>query len=525
MVREDEIRSEDTGSARKEAAAEAAHRIIPSQWASSLLPLFWSAVEQTGDHILITDREGRILYVNPAFERATGFTASEVIGKTPAILNSGLHDPEFFFLLWRTIGNGDVFRATFINRKKNGELFHEEKTISPIAAADGTLTHFLSTGRDVTERIHEHERNVALRNRLRIAANEWRTTIDGIEFAILLLNRDGHIRRTNKAASELTGVSVDRVRGHSLASLGGNLWLRCEHLLTLAWNRPPEMGQQHDIVEEPDHTWELSVTVQYDADANDEFAIVIVRDITRLRRLEESLRRTQVMSALGALVAGVAHEIRNPLFAISATLDAFEEDMLSEGGFGQLAARLRAEVNRLSTLMQNLFDYGRPAGDARVAGDLAEASRDAVQSNLAEAGFANVTLEELYGTDTIVMQEHEQLVRALGNVIRNAIQHSPAGSTVTIEMRREDNGGPRPVVWSVRDRGKGFYAGDLARVLDPFFTRRRGGTGLGLSIVQRTVESHGGELEIGNHPGGGALVLVHFPIAESDDPCLIGEMT
>ena len=109
-----------------------------------------SAVEQTADHVIITNQEGVIEYVNPAFEKLTGFSQAEAIGKTPRIVKSGRMEPGFFEKLWKTILAGKVFRADFINRKKSGELYYEEKIITPIRNDRGRITHFVSTGRDIT---------------------------------------------------------------------------------------------------------------------------------------------------------------------------------------------------------------------------------------------------------------------------------------------------------------------------------------------------------------------------------------
>jgi diguanylate cyclase (GGDEF)-like protein/PAS domain S-box-containing protein len=122
------------------------------------------AIEQTADLVLITDVKGFIEYVNPAFELHTGFRRSELAGQRPSMLRSGRHGRSFYAKLWRTILSGEVFRGVLVNRKRNGELFYEEKTITPIKDASGSITHFVSTARDVTERMEAERRLHSLAN-------------------------------------------------------------------------------------------------------------------------------------------------------------------------------------------------------------------------------------------------------------------------------------------------------------------------------------------------------------------------
>ena len=111
-----------------------------------------SVVSQMANPVVISKINGEIEYVNPAFELLTGYTLAETLGKTPRVLKSGLMPDEFYQSLWTTILSGDVFEGEFINRKKNGEIFFEIKTITPVMDAKGSITHFISTGKDITER-------------------------------------------------------------------------------------------------------------------------------------------------------------------------------------------------------------------------------------------------------------------------------------------------------------------------------------------------------------------------------------
>ncbi len=122
------------------------------QKAEDALRKLWGAVEQSADLVIITDRDGVIEYVNPAFEVLTGYSREETIGQTPRMLKSEEQTPEIYKELWQTILSGTVFRGILANRKKNGEIFFAEKTITPLRDAEGNITHFISNDRDITER-------------------------------------------------------------------------------------------------------------------------------------------------------------------------------------------------------------------------------------------------------------------------------------------------------------------------------------------------------------------------------------
>ncbi len=117
-----------------------------------------SAVEKVADSIFITDTEGCIEYVNPAFEQTTGYQSDEILGMTPRLIKSGEHEPAFYANLWQTLGRGDIYREVIINRKKNGQLYHEAVTVTPLSDDDGRCTHYIFSGKDMTERMQTQER-------------------------------------------------------------------------------------------------------------------------------------------------------------------------------------------------------------------------------------------------------------------------------------------------------------------------------------------------------------------------------
>lgn len=116
------------------------------------------AMEQTADTVMITDSAGIIEYVNPAFEKITGYSSLDALGRKPSILRSGKQSTEFYNALWRTILKGEVVSEVFVNMNKSGKLYYEQKTITPLRNTAGEITHFVATGRDISERIEYEER-------------------------------------------------------------------------------------------------------------------------------------------------------------------------------------------------------------------------------------------------------------------------------------------------------------------------------------------------------------------------------
>jgi diguanylate cyclase (GGDEF)-like protein/PAS domain S-box-containing protein len=117
-----------------------------------------SAIQQIADSVIITSRDGVIEYVNAAFEQVTGYERGQALGRNASLIKSGLHEPRFYDHMWQRLLSGETFRDVFINRKRNGEMYYEEKTISPLRDGAGEITHFIATGKDITDRMQTQER-------------------------------------------------------------------------------------------------------------------------------------------------------------------------------------------------------------------------------------------------------------------------------------------------------------------------------------------------------------------------------
>ncbi|MBN1887517.1 MAG: PAS domain S-box protein [Thermoflexales bacterium] len=130
---------------------------VQRKWSEQRLHLQITALEAAANAIVITNRQGNIVWVNPAFTRLTGYTAQEVIGQNPRALKSGQHDEAFYCTMWETILSGQVWRGDMVNRRKDGSLYFEEMTITPVRDEDGGISHFIAIKQDVTDRKQAEE--------------------------------------------------------------------------------------------------------------------------------------------------------------------------------------------------------------------------------------------------------------------------------------------------------------------------------------------------------------------------------
>jgi PAS domain S-box-containing protein len=275
-----------------------------------------------------------------------------------------------------------------------------------------------------------------------------------------------------------------------------------ENLRAIAQGRPVTSALTLYRLDGTEVDVEYSCTPIVDAAGNNILTAVVMQDAG-------AKRRTETMAALGSLVAGVAHEVRNPLFGIGATLDALQARMGERNEYAPHLQVLRGELARLSTLMNDLLDYGRPPGLDLHATNLVEVCDAALTRCQPAAERREVRLVHLDGgAERPVPADHGRLVQVMINLVDNAIAHSPSNAAVTVRHAST----PSEALIAVEDEGPGIPSDDLPRLFEPFFTKRHGGTGLGLSIVQRIVEQHGGHVGVENRREGGARLTVHLPI-------------
>ncbi len=370
----------------------------------------------------------------------------------------------------------------------------------------------VATGVDITERRQAEAEQRRLQSEIARSAAEWKKTFDTVTTPILITEESGAIVRVNRAALELTGLSEEQISGMPIGQLPAREpWHTAGQLVS--YIATEHHGTSAETKDSEGRTWDINVAHFSAPNDGSERFILVLWEITGIVELQESLRRSETVSAMGNLVAGVAHEVRNPLFGISATLDAYQEEM-SRPGYVEFAATLRQEVDRLIHLMKELLEYGKPGALSIERGHIQDVVAQAVESRqqAAHAAHVRVVNQMTNGLPTLLM-DSSRLRQVFENLIDNAIQHSERGAKVQISGSIVEHAGRHWVECRIDDEGPGFAVENLERVFEPFFTMRDGGTGLGLSIVQRIVEEHSGKVFAANRPEGGGSIRVLFPLA------------
>lgn len=199
-LRESDARVRAQDSAKRVATALSREKYTS---ASQRQRLLMHALEQSPATIIVTDTEGKIVYANPKFTATTGYAANEAIGQNPRLLKSGETSQEEYRLLWKSIRAGKEWRGVFHNRRKDGSLYWERASISPVHDAKGKITHFMAVKEDITQFMEAD----AARRRMAAGID---VVFGALPFAILLVDTSGTILLANQASETLFGTTIRR---------------------------------------------------------------------------------------------------------------------------------------------------------------------------------------------------------------------------------------------------------------------------------------------------------------------------
>jgi len=229
-------------------------------------------------------------------------------------------------------------------------------------------------------------------------------------------------------------------------------------------------------------------------------AVVTLEDVSDIKALTAQLIRADRLAAMGELTAGVAHEVRNPLGIIRASVQLLEDAQCEPSRISEAAEVIKQEIDRLDRVIKALLDFGRPSKPTLLHTDLNGVLEDVVLFTNRFAKQANVHISLNAGDALpLVNGDPDQLKQVFLNLVTNAVQAmDEAGGEITITTAGDGD----YVTIEVSDTGPGISPEDLPKVFDPFFTKRAEGTGLGLTIVHRIIDEHDGHIEVESSPRG-----------------------
>ncbi len=241
-------------------------------------------------------------------------------------------------------------------------------------------------------------------------------------------------------------------------------------------------------------------------------------DIIRKRameqlKLKEQLSQTKHLSSLGEMVAGISHEIRNPLGIISSSAELLKKKIKKDSALIPIANIISEESARLNTIITDFLNYARPQSPNLYPCNLIEI----IEKNIAflepQIEKQNYKIQVDFPSKPVkVMADADMLYQAFLNILINAMQAMPNGGDLSIAVKTS----PEGVMLLFDDSGSGIPAAIKSKIWDPFFTTKDKGSGLGLGIVKKIIEAHGGQIRLDNRPGGGTRVIVKIPFHHGD---------
>lgn len=355
------------------------------------------------------------------------------------------------------------------------------------------------------------------RNRQRILLQEEdlqklelfnKCVVDNIPSGIVTAGVDGKVGLVNDTACAILGMSREEIAGRPIESLfaAAGLPSRRDDL------RPPRPEMVFHRADGTEMFLGFSASPLKNPSNEVIGRVVIFQDLTPIKRMEERVRIADRLAGVGELAAGLAHEIRNPLASIAGASQMLHETKELPAESHTLLDIIERESVRLNGLIREFLEYAGPLPREVGAVDLRQVvSRVVGAARAGEAREKGVRIEQREGSPLRVEGNEEQLAQVLWNLIRNAVQATPAGGRVGVDLFPQVRHGERFAVVTVSDTGAGIPPELLGKIYNPFFTTKEGGTGLGLAISQRIVVNHGGFMEVRSSPGEGTVFSVLLP--------------
>jgi two-component system cell cycle sensor histidine kinase/response regulator CckA len=485
--------------------------------AEATLRLRERAIAETSNGILITDphqRDNPVIYVNPAFERITGYRTDEVLGRNCRFLQGPDTDPATVAVMRQAIAEQRDCQVVIWNYHKDGAPFWNELTISPVHDGRGQVTHFVGVLVDITARKDAEEAIERLSRQNELILNAAGEGIFGLDL-------QGKTTFVNPAAARMLGWSVAELIGQPMHPIlhhtkpDGGPYPEEESPIQAAFKKD---GAVHRVADEV--FWRrdgTSFPVEYVStpirERGDVVGAVVVFIDTTVRKEEEERRmQMEKLAALGQVAAGVAHEINNPLAGIKNTFLLLKDTIAPGRPYSQYVSMIDREIQRISDIVGQMYQLYRPDPAEPRPIDLDAVFRDVSQIMAGLLRQHRLTLRtEVAPALPRVRLPQRDLIQVLCNLLRNAIEASLPPSEIRLSVTHDEE----IVSIAVADCGHGIPAEVMPHIFDPFFTTKmgstQGGMGLGLSVSRSLVQAMGGRIDVQTAVGRGATFTVVLP--------------
>jgi PAS domain S-box-containing protein len=337
--------------------------------------------------------------------------------------------------------------------------------------------------------------------------------LQNISSAIIAVDLEGRVTLLNRAAEEKLGYTLDEVRGRPYADFFTPLHGECKVTCTLRSGVPfcyEETVLRCRYAEE--RPFAVSTTLLYASDGSIAGAMGIFEDLTRFKQLEQRVRRSEEVSSLGALVAGLAHGIKNPLGIISGYIQLLPERYDDPVFRDHFVKTVSTEIDKLVAFTRRLLDFGQPVVTVGDRTDINSLLRSHILLVSEQARRQGIDIRaDLEDSLPPLRCSSEQLGNVLLDFVVNAMQAMPTGGKLEVITRREN--GNIHVLF--RDTGSGIPPEHMEKIFNPFFTTKKGGSGMGLSIAHRVIHGYGGGISVESVPGKGTAFDIALPISVS----------
>jgi len=334
--------------------------------------------------------------------------------------------------------------------------------------------------------------------------------VESMADGVISIDREGKIVTLNRQAAEILGAGRERLEGKTITSVLGE---GIGRILGSMEGQSPVRDREMDIHQDKNGRIPLSLSAAplRDEKGEEMGSVLLIKDLREIRDLQEKVHRSERLASLGRLAAGVAHEIRNPLSSIKGFAQYFVKRFSGHDEEQGYASVMVKEVDRLNRVITDLLDFAGSKEPRREPQSLETIADQALKLLTPDLEIRKVAVLKEYEPNLpAVSVDRDRISQVFINLLLNALESMEPGGEIRIGLRR--CGPPPAVEASVADTGTGIPEGDLEKVFEPFFSRKRKGTGLGLAIAHQIVESHRGDIRVESRPGKGTVFRMRLPL-------------